>query len=102
MKFILKVCLPIIWHYNEVFKDSDSKEMLPYIPEGQDDSAIITLNHGVDISVWKERDSTRGGKDFKLQWQVNQVTDGNALSQQVLNGPFKAIAISNMILVGVD
>jgi hypothetical protein len=83
--------LPIIWHYDDIFQNSDSKEMLPYIPEGQEDCASITLEPGVDISVWKERDPARGGKDFVLQWTINQVMDSEDLSQRVFNGPFKAI-----------
>ena len=72
-----------------MFKNSDSNEMLEYIPEGQDDAASITLEDGMDISVWKERDPSV--KDFILQWTPNEANGFKALLQNDLNGPFKAI-----------
>ena len=65
--------------------------MLEYIPEGQDDCSRITLGPGLNISVWKEVDPTHGGKEFVLQWKINEVKDAEDIFQQVLNGPFKAI-----------
>ena len=68
--------------------------MLEYIPEGQDDCASITVEDGVDIIVWKERNPSSGGKDFVLQWKINQVKEGKDVFQHfqhVLDGPFKAI-----------
>ena len=80
------MCLPTVWHYNPIFKDSDTRKMLEYLPEGEDDAARITLEPGVDINVWKEDD---GKKHFVLKW--NPVTIGDRLFQNILNGYFKAI-----------
>ena len=69
--------------------------MLEYIPEGEDDAAIITLEAGVDINVWKERDTSSAGKDFILQWKPNVAGDVNDLIQNVSNGTFKAITFKS-------
>jgi len=76
--------------------------MLEYIPEGQDDSASITLEPEVDISVWKERYPTSTEKNFILQWKYNIVRDVNDLFKNVLNGPFKAITLKSCSLLCVN
>ena len=69
--------------------------MLEYIPEGQDDAAIITLEPGMDINVWKERDPSSAGNAFKFQWKYTGAGDVNDLIQNVSNGPFKAITFKS-------
>jgi hypothetical protein len=83
--------LPIIWHYDEIFKNVDPNKMLSYIPERQVDSARITLPSGIDINVWKERDVVCEEKEFVLQWKIDQVHDAKDPFEHVFNGPFKAL-----------
>ena len=45
---LLKYGLPLMWHYKELFchEPKDSKELLQFIPEGEEDAAEILMANG--------------------------------------------------------
>ena len=45
---LLKYGLPLMWHYKELFcnEPKDSKELLQFIPEGEEDAAKILMANG--------------------------------------------------------
>ena len=55
MDSLLKYGLPLMWHYKEVFchEPKDSKELLQFIPEGEEDAAEILMASGQWIKIWK-------------------------------------------------
>ena len=89
---LLKVTVPIMWHYNDIFRQPDPTAMLPFIPEGVEDAAKITLNSGEDIMVWKEerkKSVLQSYNYFVLQWCPCNL-DGK-IFKKVPNSPFMAL-----------
>ena len=49
-----------MWNYIDVFKgDLKYKELLKFIPDGQEDAAKIVLENGQTLDVWKTDDQIR-------------------------------------------
>ena len=48
---LLKPCLPLMWHYVDIFQDYTNEELLKFIPDGQEDAAKIVLENGQTIDV---------------------------------------------------
>ena len=52
---LLKVCLPMIWHRFEIFRENHkNQKMLKFVPEGQNDAAMIRFDDKTNIMIWKE------------------------------------------------
>ena len=71
MDRLLKIMLPMIWNYVDIFPfhakkgDEQKEEALRYIPEGKDDAANIHMAEPkLFAKVWKEQKSKESG------WQV--------------------------------
>jgi len=62
---LLKVCLPLIWHHK--VKDTNTKEMLPFVPEGYADAANISCTSGIEIKIWKEKNDKN---DYELRASI--------------------------------
>ena len=64
---LLKVCLPMIWHRFEIFRENHkNQKMLKFVPEGQNDAAMIRFDDKTNIMIWKEIDSR--DQKFCLKW----------------------------------
>lgn len=62
---LLKPCLPLMWHYIDIFKgDSTNEELLKFLPDGQEDAAKIVLENGQTVQLWKENECLQSDIGF--------------------------------------
>ena len=79
----LKYGLPLIWHFNEEFREEpkNSKKLLKFIPEGEDDAAAIMMTmDGQWIQVWKEINED---DEETLFWSLKNVPNDTSTEKYV-------------------
>jgi len=62
---LLKCCLPVIWNFQDVFMGSNEDDINKFVPEGEEDAALVTLRTGVKVWIWKQINSSN---KYSFQW----------------------------------